>query len=63
LSDLDKKTVFHHTLDSKSTVATHRTVDDCALSVFVRASKAVPHLEMHETRSELNENTRGFFGR
>jgi hypothetical protein len=63
LSDLDKNIVYHQTLGSKSTVVAHKDVGVCALGPFVRVSKAVPHLEMHETRNALNENTRFFFGR
>ena len=62
LSDLDN-TVFHHTLGLKSTVAAHKVVGACSLTLFVRASKAVPHLEMHGTQNVLSENSRAFSGR
>jgi hypothetical protein len=62
LSDLDN-TVFRHTLGSKNTVAPCKVVGESALTLFVRASNAVPHLEMHEVGSELSEDTRAFFGR
>jgi hypothetical protein len=62
LLDLDKNTVFLHILDSKSSVAAHKIVGAYALGPFVRASKAAPHLEMHEIRNASNENTPTFFG-
>ncbi len=62
LSDLDKNTIFHHTLGLKSTVAPCKIVDEYALTPFVDASKAVLHLAMHEIRSGLSESTRAFFG-
>lgn len=62
LSDLDN-IAFRHTLGSKNTVAPCKVVGECALTLFVRASKAVPHLETHGTGSELSEDTRAFFGR
>jgi hypothetical protein len=62
LSDLDN-TVFRHTLGSKNTVAPCKVVGESVLTLFVRASNAVPRLEMHEAGSELSEDTHAFFGR
>jgi hypothetical protein len=62
LSDLDKNTVYHHTLGSKSIVGARKVVGAFDLCPFVRASKAVPHLVMLEIRNGLNGNSRAFFG-